>query len=1053
MSFFEDDWRSQLDSKYDEFGKGGDGLDDEDDFTDLAGGGSGFNRFKATGNNTMSDALYEADYLDQLQAQNVVFDSIRFPPLVKKGLPALLQLDEFKIPPSLVPYDAKRASLRSNDSIAGLDFLEAMYQTLSEKAIDSRSSLLEQGTYIYSLPNPPDAEDSEYVRNTIMDNLLLLRDESVYLIKEMAIFHSDKINDMVHEDSVAAKDAIVVRKAKLLDYASLLKTEIAESAIVVDHLIQYANSLINYPTHAICPLDGVFIDWTKMAKMQHQSYMSTKAANYVAHMHRNGLPVCDSVFAFLQSSQKCANILSFRKYTFELGELKEIFRFFRFQHEKIVRKHEGDNNINTPRTISSILETIKEMNFVECDVGNKDCHLIADMLPDMPSLEIVNLSRNRIGDQGVASLCIKLWESKSRLRVLNLNNNEITAEGMSIISEALPRLQLLDYLSLNNNPIGNIGVYHVLKSLMNPFRKAYISLPSISTVGGLGVDGDDDGNDEYANTAPQVGERAVIRGSGVFEGADDVSVSVIMGGGGGGGGGGGSSKSVVSFLNTSFNSDRGDGATAASRRHSLSHPKHRKPYPKCCYFKDYFESIKPKRKARKKSKYSDKFVDSEGNEIDLRNENRNESSDEESVEDWINDEEDEFLMDVKSDYGDDHPPPSLAAVAKSAAKPVGGGEEDNNGDVDDINQGKHNIPRSSVATIVGAGTAAEQEALRKRLSAAGITTEQQSGSRVSVMRKQRGEHDEDEEEEEHQLLVAKFKNVIDDEVALKPVPKFVQILIKHRIKFAAMAMFLKVSHRGSLLSSLYVRGCGLDSRILPVLRHVLDDNANLCTLDLSDNAKVLSRQESCKLMSKIMLGSELSTVKLNNCGISDKGLSELTKSSVKNKELVTLELSRNFIGPTGANWLASMNNVYTFDSLSLGGTFHRSAPFFKYGDEEHDANLDDTDDDPDNYPASEDDWDYGYDSADEYEPFEDTDLYDGDEDYDEDDEEEEDENEEGGDGTYYGERKSGEGGNRRSDENDDDDDDDEEDDDEDEDEDDEEEAEEEDDDDDDGSMQ
>jgi hypothetical protein len=131
----------------------------------------------------------------------------------------------------------------------------------------------------------------------------------------------------------------------------------------------------------------------------------------------------------------------------------------------------------------------------------------------------------------------------------------------------------------------------------------------------------------------------------------------------------------------------------------------------------------------------------------------------------------------------------------------------------------------------------------------------------------------------------------------------------------------------------------------------------------------------------------VATLKLNNCGIVDKGIKELVLRGVlRSSTLCTLELSDNYIGPTGANWLASMNREFAFDTLDIGGSFHRSAPFYKYGDAKHDANLDDSNDDPNVFNADyENDYD-GYDSgSNAYEPFEDTDMFEGDEYYQDDD--------------------------------------------------------------------
>ena len=61
---------------------------------------------------------------------------------------------------------------------------------------------------------------------------------------------------------------------------------------------------------------------------------------------------------------------------------------------------------------------------------------------------------------------------------LNLDHNNIDEDGASLLSELLVKLPYLESLSLSHNPIKDIGLYYLLKVILNKHRKVYDTLLS-----------------------------------------------------------------------------------------------------------------------------------------------------------------------------------------------------------------------------------------------------------------------------------------------------------------------------------------------------------------------------------------------------------------------------------------------------------------------------------------------------------------------------------------------------------------------------------------------
>ncbi|MBH1988721.1 MAG: hypothetical protein I8H75_03140 [Myxococcaceae bacterium] len=101
----------------------------------------------------------------------------------------------------------------------------------------------------------------------------------------------------------------------------------------------------------------------------------------------------------------------------------------------------------------------------------QDCHSYAhliDLSRRAPNITTLDLSYSDIGDDGVANLVFAIQEGRlDNITKLLLTRAGITEKGATLLATALPRLSKLDFLSLQENPLGDAGV----KLLVNDLRK------------------------------------------------------------------------------------------------------------------------------------------------------------------------------------------------------------------------------------------------------------------------------------------------------------------------------------------------------------------------------------------------------------------------------------------------------------------------------------------------------------------------------------------------------------------------------------------------------
>ncbi|XP_043575218.1 nucleotide-binding oligomerization domain-containing protein 1-like isoform X1 [Chiloscyllium plagiosum] len=97
------------------------------------------------------------------------------------------------------------------------------------------------------------------------------------------------------------------------------------------------------------------------------------------------------------------------------------------------------------------------IKFTYCNVYSADCSAITFILRGIQKTIGLELDNNNINDYGVRELipCF------SKLRIIGLNANQITDEGVQVLSEELKKYKIVQFLGLYKNQITDIGAQYI----------------------------------------------------------------------------------------------------------------------------------------------------------------------------------------------------------------------------------------------------------------------------------------------------------------------------------------------------------------------------------------------------------------------------------------------------------------------------------------------------------------------------------------------------------------------------------------------------------------
>ncbi|XP_025717873.1 ribonuclease inhibitor isoform X1 [Callorhinus ursinus] len=111
------------------------------------------------------------------------------------------------------------------------------------------------------------------------------------------------------------------------------------------------------------------------------------------------------------------------------------------------------------------LEVLKLEN---CGLTSASCEDLCGVVACKPSLQELDLGDNKLGDQGIATLCPSLLHPSCQIRVLWLWDCDITTAGCRDLCRVLGAKESLKEMSLAGNALGDEGARLLCDSLREP---------------------------------------------------------------------------------------------------------------------------------------------------------------------------------------------------------------------------------------------------------------------------------------------------------------------------------------------------------------------------------------------------------------------------------------------------------------------------------------------------------------------------------------------------------------------------------------------------------
>ena len=135
-----------------------------------------------------------------------------------------------------------------------------------------------------------------------------------------------------------------------------------------------------------------------------------------------------------------------------------------------------------------------------------------------------------------------------------------------------------------------------------------------------------------------------------------------------------------------------------------------------------------------------------------------------------------------------------------------------------------------------------------------------------------------------------------------------------RLKLLAVGMFINLGSKGPRVCSLDISNCALTSFSAHMLSVVIAES-HLTEVYYSDNE--ISRAGANDIAAAMSKSQSLRELVLQNTDLSDFSIKLLVRAAQSCGTLLKLDLSRNTIGPAGANWITSMLNDFYIDTITF----------------------------------------------------------------------------------------------------------------------------------------
>lgn len=237
------------------------------------------------------------------------------------------------------------------------------------------------------------------------------------------------------------------------DEGNLLRQNQSNATEAVDSLDDGYHESLRIPL-----LDGIDPRWTDMMALQKRVTATPLARRYAERMESLNMPLCDAIYEFLQDPPGHAQTLAVCGHQF---------------HDE-----EFETNIEFLCSSTKLRSELKKLIFCECCLTDDACLLLAQYFHQFPNLTVLSLKQNAISSVGIGDIMRSLANNNGlMLDDLQLDGNQIDALGIVEITIALPFCPLLSSISLNSNPIGDLGVYFLMRGVLNKKRKAIRRLP------------------------------------------------------------------------------------------------------------------------------------------------------------------------------------------------------------------------------------------------------------------------------------------------------------------------------------------------------------------------------------------------------------------------------------------------------------------------------------------------------------------------------------------------------------------------------------------------
>lgn len=430
----------------------------------------------------------------------------RFPPKPKLCLPAILTTEELRISAKL-PEDngrgSKSAGNISSDLQKKMGDMEQLQTRLLALVCENRGVARSYCTKLIEVASPPSDGELQRIKTVDMKQLQKLLQDTVSLVEEVDTILSKKLSRVLPDDIASGNAELSLWQRSIVNIFTLLRTEASKTEIVVHNLLDLAEDLTTTLVGTSCRLDGIEPDWGSLGNFKEGIHTSNKTVCYVAWMEARGLPVCDAVFEFLQAPSEHCNSLSIVGYTFAAREFCEILEFIATNagrtplilpvtgNGSMGARGDGGGGGGDHESVASeslyatlknsvplyLSNVVHELILDECHLNDYDMSTLASHLPGLPSLRKLCLRGNNITSAGATTLATCLWDRASELETLRLDRNSIGSDGALSLSKALHRCRYMTSLSLSFNPIGDAGLFYIIRALMNPARRARGELP------------------------------------------------------------------------------------------------------------------------------------------------------------------------------------------------------------------------------------------------------------------------------------------------------------------------------------------------------------------------------------------------------------------------------------------------------------------------------------------------------------------------------------------------------------------------------------------------